>query len=117
MDSKYRELAAFLKKEIDSGAYAEGSFLPGERILCEQFNMSRGTVRNGLNVLVKENRIKAVTGQGYQVLGARPLAFRKASHLIGGVFPATPLLQENNPYISTPFQLINGINRLLDNSS
>ena len=39
MDSKYRELAAFLKKEIDSGAYAEGSFLPGERILCEQFNM------------------------------------------------------------------------------
>lgn len=116
MECKYRDLANYLEEQIQNGLFVEGSFLPGERSLCEQFELSRVTVRNGLNVLVKKHRVKAVPGQGYQVLGKRSLAFRHRTHLIGSVFPAPTRLLENNPYISTAYQQMLGINRALDKS-
>ncbi|NMA42950.1 MAG: GntR family transcriptional regulator [Oligosphaeraceae bacterium] len=116
MACKYRELAEYLEEQIDSGIFCEGSFLPGERALCEQFQLSRVTVRKGLNLLVEACRIRAIPGQGYQVLGERSMAFRRRTHLIGGVFPTTTQLQHNNPYVSTPYQLMLGINKALNKS-
>lgn len=118
MASKYRELAKYLEEQIQFGFFAEGKFLPGERTLCEQFSMSRVTVRSALALLVEGNLVVPVPGHGHQVLGGRSRAIvnRRASHLIGGVFPATTMMQLNNVYISTPYMLMQGITRQLEGS-
>ncbi len=58
-----RELIAM----IASGKYADGVRLPAERKLCEQFNVSRGTVRQGLYDLEKLGILKIKPGSGAYV--------------------------------------------------
>lgn len=58
-----RELIAF----IASGKYEDGVRLPAERKLCEQFNVSRGTVRQGLYDLEKLGILKIKPGSGAYV--------------------------------------------------
>lgn len=61
---KYEELATELRKRIAGGVYAESGFLPQERMLSEEFKVSRNTMRNALELLVKENLITKVQGRG-----------------------------------------------------
>ena len=58
-----RELIAL----IASGKYADGIRLPAERKLCQQFNVSRGTVRQAFYDLEKLGVIKIRAGSGAYV--------------------------------------------------
>jgi GntR family transcriptional repressor for pyruvate dehydrogenase complex len=58
-----RELIAM----IASGKYGDGARLPAERKLCEQFNVSRGTVRQGFYDLEKLGILKIKPGSGAYV--------------------------------------------------
>lgn len=57
---------------ISSGVYNDGRALPAERKLCEQFSVSRGTIRQGLGDLEKLGIINIRHGSGAYV--------RKFSH-------------------------------------
>jgi len=46
-----------LREGILSGKYMAGSYLPSEDVLGEQFQMSKKSVRKGLEILVEENLI------------------------------------------------------------
>ena len=61
---KYEELAVELRRRIANGVYADSGFLPQERTLAEEFNVSRNTMRNALDILVRENLITKVQGRG-----------------------------------------------------
>ncbi len=65
---KYKQLADRLAEKIDSGKIPRGTFLPSERMLTKEFDVSRITIRSGLNSLVKQKYLEAVTGKGYLVL-------------------------------------------------
>lgn len=106
MASKYALLADFIEQAIGSGEYSEGSYLPGERMLCERFQVSRITVRAALKTLVRKKLIRAVVGSGYLVEGRTERLLQPRSHLIGGIFPGSVT---TNQYMSVPsilFQLV-----------
>lgn len=61
---RYESIARELKTRIDAGHYAESGFLPQERELAGEFQVSRNTMRNALNILADENLITKVQGRG-----------------------------------------------------
>ena len=94
MASKYILLADSLKQSIAAGEYPEGSFLPGERVLCDRFQVSRVTVRNALKLLIQKKLIVPIVGNGYKVQGKSGSINQPRSHLIGGIFPGTSVASE-----------------------
>jgi GntR family transcriptional regulator len=60
----YFQLKNIILKKIHSGEYAEGSLIPSERDLGENFNISRMTVRQALNQLVTEGVLNREKGRG-----------------------------------------------------
>jgi len=60
----YIQLKELLRDKIESGDLGDGELLPTEQELCEQFNLSRYTVRQALGELVKEGYIERVRGLG-----------------------------------------------------
>ena len=94
MASKYTLLADSLEQSIAAGEYADGSFLPGERVLCERFQVSRVTVRNALKQLVRKKLIVPIMGTGYKVQGKSGCFNRPRSHLVGGIFPGSAVASE-----------------------
>jgi GntR family transcriptional repressor for pyruvate dehydrogenase complex len=60
----YTKLVRELIALIASGEYADGTRLPAERKLCQQFNVSRGTVRQAFYDLEKLGVIKIKAGSG-----------------------------------------------------
>lgn len=68
----YRQLAAFLTKEIKERRYAIGSALPTERELCETFGCSRHTTREALRLLEDKGLIKRRQGSGSVVVAISP---------------------------------------------
>ena len=63
----YQQLYDNIKKQIASGIYKPGDKLPYEGDLCKEFNISRITVRNALNELVKEDILCKKRGKGTYV--------------------------------------------------
>lgn len=61
---QYRKLYELLRKHITSGVYAEGSLLPSENELCTVHNITRPTVRQALDTLVKDGLILKKQGKG-----------------------------------------------------
>ncbi len=59
-----RELAAALFFEIAAGQHRFGTRLPAERALCEEYQVSRNTVRQGLSLLEQHGVIKRLPGSG-----------------------------------------------------
>ncbi|MFM0215488.1 FadR/GntR family transcriptional regulator [Paraburkholderia caledonica] len=59
-----KSLAAYLDEEIASGRLGEGSKLPAERLLSEQFGASRGAVRRVLQDLKERGLITQSVGSG-----------------------------------------------------
>lgn len=94
MASKYILLADSLKQSIAAGEYPEGSFLPGERVLCDRFQVSRVTVRNALKLLIQKKLIVPIVGNGYKVQDKSGSINQPRSHLIGGIFPGTSVASE-----------------------
>jgi DNA-binding FadR family transcriptional regulator len=59
-----KRLADRLARDLFSGRYPPGAYLPKEAELCEQFDMSRASVRGGLQLLVALGMITRISGQG-----------------------------------------------------
>ncbi|MCS4505866.1 FadR family transcriptional regulator [Arhodomonas aquaeolei] len=62
-----RQLAESLAADLFAGRYRPGDFLPKETELCELFDMSRASVRSGLQLLQSLGIIARTAGQGTRV--------------------------------------------------
>lgn len=61
------DIADHLAEAIFSGQYTPGSFVPKELDLCEQFGVSRSTVRSAFQSLVAAGLLTRISGQGTRV--------------------------------------------------
>jgi len=61
---QYRKLYELLRQYIQEGVYKEGDLLPSENELCRIHNMTRPTVRQALDALVRDGFIKKQQGKG-----------------------------------------------------
>ncbi len=55
---KFNHMVETLKNEICSDKYADGDFLPSENALAERFELSRNSVRRGLEILMEMGLIE-----------------------------------------------------------
>jgi GntR family transcriptional regulator/GntR family frlABCD operon transcriptional regulator len=60
----YKKLHSILREHIITGLYKEGDLLPSENELCVTHNVTRPTVRQALNELVREGYINKHHGKG-----------------------------------------------------
>jgi GntR family transcriptional regulator len=60
----HSQLTEILRDRIESGFYPVESKLPSEREICEEFNVSRTTVRETYRQLVHEHLIEVQAGRG-----------------------------------------------------
>jgi len=60
----YEQLKLAIKNDILNGIYKEGDRLPNEKQLCEQYGVSRITVRRAIKELAKEGLIEVKHGKG-----------------------------------------------------
>jgi DNA-binding GntR family transcriptional regulator len=68
----YRRIADELRQQIETGVLAAGAMAPSEAALTAQYEVSRGTVRAALSLLVDGGLIEVVPGQGRRVTGVSP---------------------------------------------
>lgn len=68
----YHQLRELLEEEIRGGRWAPGDRLPTESELCEQFGVSRSTVRQALAALESDAVAERQKGLGTFVAQARP---------------------------------------------
>lgn len=82
-------IAASLRESIRSGRYQPGDTLPPEIQLADQFNVSRGTMRKAMKVLVDENSLVRIAGKGTFVNAPAALGQVNAqrTNLLGIVLP------------------------------
>lgn len=64
------ELSALILQEIRGGTYLLNDRLPSERALAETYGVARGTVREALGRLAKENVVEVRRGSGTYVIGS-----------------------------------------------
>lgn len=64
MKPSYRDLAAILRMEIQTGVHARGDLLPPEPVLAERFKTTRPTINNVLRVLRSEGLVSTQQGRG-----------------------------------------------------
>jgi len=67
---RYVQLATTLMREIESGQYPIGALLPTEFELCDQFGVSRFTVREAVKLLVQQGLVVRQAGVGSRVQAA-----------------------------------------------
>jgi DNA-binding GntR family transcriptional regulator len=60
----YKKLRLVLREHIITGLYKEGDILPSENELCKIHNVTRPTVRQALEELVREGYIRKHQGKG-----------------------------------------------------
>ncbi|WP_248490041.1 GntR family transcriptional regulator [Tsukamurella sp. PLM1] len=63
MEPRYAVVAAALREQILDHRYRVGESLPSEAVLCEQFGVSRGPVRQALATLNREGLIHLTRGR------------------------------------------------------
>ena len=70
--TQYMMLAQTLIKQIRAGQYPAGALLPTESALCQQFNVSRITVRGALRELETQGLVSRKAGVGTRVESVTP---------------------------------------------
>lgn len=111
---QHKKIYEILRKHILSGVYEEGSLLPSENELCAIHNITRPTVRQALDALVKDGFISKKQGKG-SIVRKPPqdigiLSISGTASVIGGQYLQTQILQK--PQIKPwpdnfPFELTN----------
>ena len=67
MAPKYQMVADTLRTDILEGVYQKRMLLPTEQLLCQQFQVSRQTVRQALSLLAAEGLIERRQGSGSHI--------------------------------------------------
>ena len=94
----YAKITNEIRHQIDSGKYLSGDKLPPERKLCEEFGVSRITIRQALDKLEDLNIIDRKQGKGTYILpfeyGKLPEIFSQFTEEIeeAGEQPGTKML-------------------------
>ncbi|MFZ5646048.1 MAG: GntR family transcriptional regulator [Bacillota bacterium] len=60
----YYQLTEQIYELIQQGTLKPGDVLPSEREICEKYNLSRGTVRQAINILVNKGYVTRKQGKG-----------------------------------------------------
>lgn len=78
---RYYQLKEILEKRIQSGEFQPGDQFPTDESLCQEYGLSRGTVRRAIDILVEEGRLRREQGRGTFVTVPQltPSFFRLAS--------------------------------------
>lgn len=69
---RYVQLASTLFEEIRANRYPVGTLLPTEQTLCEQFGVSRFTIREAIKLLVRQGMVTRQAGVGTRVQAIEP---------------------------------------------
>ncbi len=69
---RYAQVSDTLQHRIAEGTYAVGALLPTELDLCQEFGISRHTVREALRRLAEAGLVQRRQGSGSQVISASP---------------------------------------------
>ncbi|MCT4544979.1 MAG: GntR family transcriptional regulator [Vallitalea sp.] len=64
IETKYEMIRKDIEDKISSGIYKSGEKIPSERNLCEIYKISRMTVRQAINELVKDGLVYREKGRG-----------------------------------------------------
>jgi len=70
----YQQVAEELRKRIAEGSYGIGDRLPAERVLAQEFAVSRPTVREAIIALELEGMVSVRTGSWVYVISREPTA-------------------------------------------
>ena len=73
MTPVYMEIVEYVMQKIHSGEWPVGHMIPTEMQLCDQFGVSRSTVRTAVLKMVQEGHLKRVIGKGTFVTAPRIL--------------------------------------------
>jgi GntR family transcriptional regulator len=78
---RYYRLKEILEKRIQSGEFSPGEQFPTDEKLCDEYHLSRGTVRRAVDMLVEEGRLRREQGRGTFVTSPplTPMFFRLAT--------------------------------------
>ncbi len=79
------DISALIRREISKGNLRLGERLPPERLLAETYGVARGTVREALNRLEKENYVEIRAGSGTYVI------FNQIDSVTSAIDSANPL--------------------------
>jgi len=96
---RYHQLKEILQQRIRSGEFQPGDQFPTEERLCQEYELSRGTVRRAINILVDEGWLRREQGRGTFVTppSLTPVFFRLADFAedmrARGLEPSTRVLK------------------------
>lgn len=65
----FEQIAEVLAERITAGVYAPRRRIPSEHALCEEFSVSRPTVRSAIVLLTDKGLVTTVRGKGSYVRG------------------------------------------------
>lgn len=69
---RYQQIYAMLRERIRAGEFPVGSNLPTEAEFCDEFGVSRYTVREALRMLVNQGMLARRQGSGSEVIATEP---------------------------------------------
>ncbi|HEX7056681.1 MAG TPA: GntR family transcriptional regulator [Bacilli bacterium] len=67
----YYQIKQIFDEKIKSGEWQTGQIIPSEIELIQKYNVSRTTIREGINALVKEGKLQKKQGKGTIVCSVR----------------------------------------------
>ncbi|MGN1025635.1 MAG: GntR family transcriptional regulator [Faecousia sp.] len=96
----HQQLGELIREQIEKGIYQVGDQIPSESKLCEQYGLSRVTVRSALDNLVEDNILVRIQGKGTFVSVPAQTDRRSAggsftrSCICMGIVPSTRLMEK-----------------------
>ena len=113
----YRQIADHIRSEIETGRYGPGTCIPSEVELTSSYGVGRITLRQAINLLVKEGRLVTKQGKGTFVTAERidqelvALSSITEVLLAKGVEPSVRVLYSSVVSAQPPVQLELGLGR------
>ena len=75
----YHKIAEFIMEKIKTEEWKKGQLIPSEKEFCEQFQVSRPTVRAAIAYLANQGYLVTVKGKGTFVSKPKIVDFWRAS--------------------------------------